>query len=67
MPVLGKMGVSVVDLVIMFTGVLVATYIITLNQTNCQLDNIDLSGKVVIVTGANAGIGYHIALEVAKR
>ena len=26
-----------------------------------------LTGKVVIVTGANAGIGFHVALELAKR
>ena len=28
---------------------------------------VTLAGKVVIVTGANAGIGYHIALELARR
>ena len=61
------MGVSVVNLVIMVMGVLVAYYYPTSQQTKCQLDRTDLSGKVVVVTGANAGIGYQIALEVAKR
>jgi NAD(P)-dependent dehydrogenase (short-subunit alcohol dehydrogenase family) len=27
----------------------------------------DLSGKVAIVTGANIGLGYHTALELARK
>ncbi len=32
-----------------------------------QMEGVDLAGKVVVVTGANTGIGYQIALEAAKR
>jgi len=31
------------------------------------MEGVDLRGKVVVVTGANTGIGFHIALEAAKR
>ena len=33
----------------------------------CDLSEVDLTDKVVVVTGANAEIGYHIAVEAAKR
>lgn len=36
-------------------------------EFSCSLENVDLSGKIVVVTGANTGIGYSIALEAAKR
>ena len=31
------------------------------------MEGLELAGKVVVITGANTGIGYHIALEAAKR
>lgn len=35
---------------------------------NWNLDQVpDLSGRVIIVTGANSGIGYEAALALAKR
>ena len=33
----------------------------------CEMEGVSFEGKVVIVTGANTGIGYQIALEVARR
>lgn len=37
-----------------------------LSNGKCYSDNV-MSGKVVIVTGANSGIGYATALELARR
>ena len=36
-------------------------------EPSCSLDTIDLTDKIVVVTGANSGIGYQIAYEAAKR
>jgi len=36
-------------------------------EPSCRLDTIDLTDKIVVVTGANSGIGYQIAYEAAKR
>ena len=33
----------------------------------CNDDSLELKDKVIVVTGANRGIGYQIALEVARR
>lgn len=49
------------------TGVAWAWWGGTRVEDKCDMEDISLEGKVVIVTGASTGIGYQIALEVAKR
>ena len=36
-------------------------------ESSCQIDNIQLDNRVVVVTGANTGIGFHTSLEMARR
>ena len=36
-------------------------------EPSCGLDSVDLRDKIVVVTGANSGIGYQVAYEAAKR
>ena len=33
----------------------------------CNNDQLQLEDKVVLVTGANRGVGYQVAMEVARR
>jgi len=62
----GYVGLS---LLVGLVGVVATVYYKSYYGTvfSCHLGDLDLAGKVVIVTGANAGIGYHVALELAKR
>ena len=36
-------------------------------ELTCDHDQLRLQDKVILVTGANRGIGYQVALEVARR
>ena len=61
------MGVGAKYVVVLLTGVAWAWWGGTRVEDKCDMEDISLEGKVVIVTGASTGIGYQIALEVAKR
>lgn len=37
------------------------------NHVWTEIDIPDLTGKTAIVTGANSGLGYHVALEMARK
>ncbi|XP_005103743.1 retinol dehydrogenase 13 [Aplysia californica] len=58
---------QVVGILIVAVVVLISAYIyFCWTLVRCD-SKADLTGKVAIVTGANTGIGYHTALDLAKR
>ncbi|XP_050304975.1 retinol dehydrogenase 11-like [Anthonomus grandis grandis] len=48
-------------------GFLIAVKLYFIHSTKRCLNHVCLVGKTVVVTGANTGIGFHSALEFAKR
>ncbi|XP_064072092.1 retinol dehydrogenase 11-like [Vanessa tameamea] len=54
-----------ITILLMFT-ILWFRYIYKYFKNNCTCA-VSLLGKVVIITGANSGIGYHAALEIAAK
>ena len=62
-----SVGVEMMHLVVVMGMVVLACWYDGLSDKNCDMEKVSLEGKVVVVTGANRGIGYQIALEVAKR
>jgi hypothetical protein len=61
------MGVGLLHAVVMVAVLVMAWWLGAGGENKCDMGGISLEGRVVIVTGANTGIGYQIALEVAKR
>eukprot|EP00090_Calanus_glacialis_P022980 TRINITY_DN35374_c0_g1_i1.p1 TRINITY_DN35374_c0_g1~~TRINITY_DN35374_c0_g1_i1.p1 ORF type:complete len:317 (-),score=88.16 TRINITY_DN35374_c0_g1_i1:30-980(-) len=58
---------GVLHAVVMVVVLVMAWWLGAGEDNKCDMEGISLEGKVVIVTGANTGIGYQIALEVATR
>lgn len=55
-------------LILLFTITIFILYVAYVRSGDKSWDpNISVSGKVVIVTGSNAGLGFHTALDLARR
>ena len=62
-----SMGMSVVHMMVVLVVIVIAWLVRRGGDEMCEMEGVSFEGKVVIVTGANTGIGYQIALEVARR